>query len=47
MNLPYEDRLSCALIGNTVNLTSRVQDLTKNLACDILASEEIKWINLL
>ena len=39
-NTGSEDRLSYALIGNTVNLASRMQDLTKLFHCDILISEE-------
>ena len=35
-----EDRLSHALIGDTVNLASRIQDLTKKTHCDILVSKE-------
>lgn len=39
-NTGSEDRLSYALVGNTVNLGSRIQDLTKELQCDILVSAE-------
>ncbi len=39
-NTGSEDRLSYALIGNTVNLASRMQNLTKSFHCDILISEE-------
>ncbi len=39
-NTGSEDHLSYALIGNTVNLASRLQDLTKSFHCDILISEE-------
>jgi len=39
-NTGSEDRLSYALIGDTVNVASRIQDLTKVLNCDILISEE-------
>ena len=41
-NTGSEDRLSYALIGNTVNLASRIQGLTKGLGCDILLSEETR-----
>lgn len=34
------DRLSYALIGNTVNVASRIQGLTKDFGCDLLISEE-------
>jgi adenylate cyclase len=39
-NTGSEDRLSYALVGDTVNLASRIQDLTKELQCDILMSAE-------
>jgi class 3 adenylate cyclase len=39
-NTGSEDRLSYALVGDTVNLASRIQDLTKELQCDILVSAE-------
>jgi adenylate cyclase len=35
-----EDRLSYTLIGNTVNVASRIQQLTKVFHCDILIAED-------
>lgn len=39
-NTGSEDHLSYALIGETVNVAARVQDLTKKFPCDILITEE-------
>jgi len=39
-NTGSEDQLSYSLIGDSVILASRIQDLTKELSCDILVSEE-------
>lgn len=39
-NSGSEEQSAYALIGNTVNVASRIQDLTKELGCDILASQE-------
>jgi adenylate cyclase len=45
-NTGSEDQLSYALIGETVNLASRIQQLTKRFHCDILVSEEtMKTLN--
>ena len=39
-NTGSEERLSYALIGNTVNLAARIQGLTKTFHCDNLVSED-------
>lgn len=39
-NTGSEDQLSYALIGDAVNMASRIGGLTKKYRCDILASEE-------
>ncbi|PKN30011.1 MAG: hypothetical protein CVU64_05370 [Deltaproteobacteria bacterium HGW-Deltaproteobacteria-21] len=39
-NTGSRDHLSYALIGETVNVAARIQDLTKHFQCDILISEE-------
>ena len=39
-NSGSEEQSAYALIGNTVNVASRIQGMTKELGCDILASQE-------
>jgi adenylate cyclase len=39
-NTGSEEQSAYALIGDTVNVASRIQDLTKDLGCSILMSEE-------
>ena len=39
-NSGSEEQSAYALIGNTVNVASRIQTLTKELGCDILVSQE-------
>jgi len=39
-NSGSEEQSAYSLIGNTVNVASRIQDLTRELGCDILVSQE-------
>jgi class 3 adenylate cyclase len=39
-NSGSEEQSAYSLIGNTVNVASRIQGLTRELGCDILASQE-------
>jgi class 3 adenylate cyclase len=39
-NSGSDEQSAYALIGNTVNIASRIQELTKELECDILVSQE-------
>ena len=39
-NSGSEDQSAYALVGDTVNLASRIQDLTKKIGCDILVSQQ-------
>lgn len=46
-NSGSEDQLTYSLIGDTVNVASRIQDLTKEYGHDILASREVlDYLNL-
>jgi class 3 adenylate cyclase len=38
-NIGSKDRISYALVGDTVNLASRIMGLTKEFACDIILSQ--------
>jgi len=38
-NIGSKDRISYALVGDTVNLASRIQGLTKEFACDVILSQ--------
>lgn len=38
-NIGSPERLSYLLVGDTVNLASRLQTLTKNIGCEILLSK--------
>ena len=39
-NIGSPERLAYSLMGDTVNLAARLQELTKEFHCDILISEE-------
>jgi adenylate cyclase len=41
-NIGSPDRLSYLMVGDTVNLASRIQELTKKYDCDILISDETR-----